>query len=166
MHPASDLKPEVGSQEYHQWRASAPSTRLPWVPTPGVPKTAACWKHREQGRWYYISEVEYEARGKEARAVADHIGLIMETTLGEQRIGDQRCEHCRGNDTECWAYTGLAMGMVKYASTTCARCREVAVKGGCSFSRRKQLSRTVSASPSRQRQLAPAPQLSLFSSGW
>jgi hypothetical protein len=89
----------------------------------------------------------------------------METTLGEQRIGDQRCEHCKANNTECWVYTGLAMGMVKYASPTYTRCREVAVKGGCSFSKHKQASQTVSASPLRPQQLAPIPQL-LLSLGW
>ena len=154
---AGDLKPEMGSQEYHRWRASAPTTRLPWVPESGVPKTAARWSHREQGRWHFTSEAEYAARGKTARAVSDHIGLIMETTLGEQRLDDHRCQHCRDNDTECWVYTGLAINMVKHATPVCTRCRFVAVKGGCSFSTRKQVS-TVKASSSRQRLLAPTPQ--------
>jgi hypothetical protein len=147
----------LGSQEYHRWRASAPTTRLPWVPEPGVPKTAARWKHREQGRWYFISEAEYEARGTAARAVSDHIGLIMETTLGEQRVGDQRCQHCKDNDEECWVYTDLAMRMVKYALPTCARCREVAVKGGCSFSKRKKAGTVQKPAPGNQL-LAPMPQ--------
>jgi hypothetical protein len=134
--------PEVGSQEYLRWRASAPTTRLPWVPVPGVTSTVARHKHRGQGRWYYISEVEYEARRKDARSVSDHIGLIMETVCGEQRFGDQRCEHCKANDTECWVYSDLARQTVKYASRTCARCRWVAVKGGCSLGTRKKVGRT------------------------
>ncbi|KAF2024853.1 hypothetical protein EK21DRAFT_117369 [Setomelanomma holmii] len=145
---------ELGSQAHHRWIQSAPTTRLPWAPEPGVPKTVPRHSHREQGRWYFTSEAAYEAADGPDRKVSDHIGLIMETTLGEQRLGDQRCEHCQEDDLQCWVYTREAMKMVSRASTTCARCRFTPRKGGCSFSTRKQSGR-VEKQPARQRPLAP-----------
>lgn len=142
------------------WRSSAPTTRLPWARPAGLKasqKAPARWQHQQanEGRWYYTSAEEYEAKATPARAVSDHIGLIMETTLGEQRLGDERCDGCREGDLECWVYSPLAQREVKSASTTCARCRFVPRKGGCSFSTRKK-SVAVETPPPGPRTLAPA----------
>jgi hypothetical protein len=143
------------------WRASAPTEKLSWARPAGLKasqKAAARWQHQQanEGRWYYTNEAEYEAKASPARAVCDHIGLIMETNLGEQRFGDERCDSCQEGDLECWTYSQLALKEVKSASTTCARCRFVPRKGGCSFSTRKK-STVVKASPLGPRQLWPAP---------
>lgn len=109
------------------------------------------------GRWYYISDAEYEALPVPKQRNADHIGRIMESTLGEQRLGDQRCQQCQEGDTECWAYHPDAFKQVRYASTTCARCRHA--PHGCSFSTRQQKRKGLDGGdglpPGLKRRLAP-----------
>lgn len=119
----------AGAQEAERARTQ----RIPWHWRNQA--TADHWVHHDTARWYGVTEAEYWLRRPENKKVADHVGRIMESELGEQRIGDQRCQACQDNDHECWVYSQAARGQVKHMTPTCARCRHVL--RFCSFSTRK-----------------------------
>ncbi|KAF2671798.1 hypothetical protein BT63DRAFT_422312 [Microthyrium microscopicum] len=57
----------------------------------------------------------------------------METELGEERIGDDRCNCCLDKDRRCWVYTERAKREIANPGERCVECR-LKVKGtACSF---------------------------------
>lgn len=112
----------------------ADPVRLPWTLTI---KSNRHYVQQVPGRWWSTSEADYHAIDSSARRyVIDHVGRIMETALGEQRHGNNRCTKCIENNEECWVYVPGAHNRVPYAATpTCARCRWG--PRGCSFTRRR-----------------------------
>lgn len=63
-----------------------------------------------------------------------HLARIMETDLGKQLFGEDRCSACRQREQECWVYVDDAATQINYACGSCARCR--AGRGRCSKSKR------------------------------
>lgn len=39
---------------------------------------------------------------------------IMETELGKQVLGDERCTGCIANDRECWIYSRVGAAQVSF----------------------------------------------------
>ncbi|KAF2502627.1 hypothetical protein BU16DRAFT_532968 [Lophium mytilinum] len=57
----------------------------------------------------------------------------METELGEQFLGDDKCTQCKRRGFECWAYSKEALGQVNRGGVACARCRHSPISR-CSLS--------------------------------
>lgn len=62
----------------------------------------------------------------------------METELGEQLHGKDRCAACQSHDEECWVYSKKGSQQVSRPGDACARCGLVARAGGCSLSKRRK----------------------------
>lgn len=62
----------------------------------------------------------------------------METELGQQLKGDERCSTCRARDQEYWVYSKKGAQQVSRPGDTCARCCVTAQSGGCSWSTQKR----------------------------
>jgi len=105
---------------------------------PSHGREAASWELRRPDLWYGGG---YDGRAswtQSKKATMGHVGTIMETDMGEQRLGEDRCERCRRNNHECWVYSEGAGTYIKHALPTCARCRFTPGPGGCSLSPRKK----------------------------
>lgn len=92
------------------------------------------YTHRVPGGWWWKSVNEMSAMKPQKRGRWSHIGLIMETTLGQQLIGDDRCRRCQQYNYECWRYNPQTSWLVKFSTPSCARCRVMAVAKGCNYS--------------------------------
>jgi hypothetical protein len=86
------------------------------------------YKSTVRGKWWSNIPARVDDRG--------HIGRIMETTLGEQLTGDNRCAHCVANDFECWRYSKEGLDQVFGPVSDCARCMSNPTGGGCSVATR------------------------------
>ncbi|KAI8930670.1 hypothetical protein NX059_012279 [Plenodomus lindquistii] len=115
------ITPPHKAERDHATTQQARTKRTPWVHTRG--KYSGHHVHEETDLWYGVTEDEYSRRPKARKAVADHIGRIMETDLGRQHFGDQRCSHCAEKDWECWSYTEYGQDAIRNGTATCTRCR-------------------------------------------
>lgn len=106
-------------------------------------QTSALYDPVIQGKWW-SPKPERPAKGNRVTEVS-HIGRIMETELGEQRLGKNRCDGCQENDHECWVYSKEGGNEMVNAGDDCARCR---CKRGvrCSFKKGPQIPGKRSAS--------------------
>ena len=121
----------------------ADQPRLPWNwQLQG--KTTDGYTAVRQGKWWSSLQTANGERN------LSHIGRIMETELGEQLHGEDRCLACEEGGWECWAYSRVGAQQVHKPGDTCARCRVRARPGGCSISKR--------AKP-KPRRVLPAPPL-------
>jgi hypothetical protein len=57
------------------------------------------------------------------RARFSHTGRIMETELGEKKLGEDICEKCTERNEECWMYTIEGAQQISRPGSVCARCR-------------------------------------------
>ena len=119
--PAGPINPQL-----------APTNRLPPPALNYHGKFAHPYYHRVPGRWWSKTQMQMQQMESRERNRWSHIGLIMETTLGEQVFGNECCNYCRERRFECWVYTEDAIGQVNSATGVCARCRVQSHKGGCS----------------------------------
>ena len=108
--------------------------RLPWNWQPRG-KTSEHYSPRLRGKWWFFEEEELARASSKKRADYGHMGRIMETELGEQLFGEDRCNACKSNRQECWRYSQLGAQQVSRPGDACARCRYVARAGGCSLSK-------------------------------
>lgn len=114
----------------------ADQPRLPWAwATQG--KTSDVYTPVERGKWWSMHQKELDSLTQSKRRDFGHIGRIMETELGEQFLGEERCSACQANGKECWVYSREGAQQVKRPGDTCARCRFAARSGGCSLSKRR-----------------------------
>lgn len=121
------------------WRQSqlADTVRRPWV---WVPRGGDSGVHLPQakGKWWSKEEEEIKGWGAERRRAVSHAGLMLETDLGEQLLGDRRCDRCQAESWECWVYSSEGAKQISKAGDSCARCRCDPRKGGCNLSKRKK----------------------------
>jgi hypothetical protein len=118
----------LGSEEYLEWKhgSLALEARRPWRWSWEVGKQPTeHWRHREVGRWWYISEAAYEKMPHNEQLIADDIGRIMESDLGQKLEGDNACSECQVEGYECWVYSPEVFkeGELRYSGFACARCR-------------------------------------------
>lgn len=90
-----------------------------------------------EGKWWSAGSPAMSSR-LQAQRDNSHIGRIMETELGQQLHGDERCTACIELSQECWVYSAEGLQQVSKAGSTCARCRAQARTGGCSLAKRKK----------------------------
>jgi len=116
-----------------EWAAynQANTDRLGWGWSP-IRSTAA-YVPAVAGKWW-TSGGSPEIRQRRGR-VADHVGRIMETELGERREGNGRCTACQANGEECWFYSTKGSQQIAKPGDACACCRWAARK--CSGSKRQ-----------------------------
>jgi hypothetical protein len=88
-----------------------------------------------KGKWWFRSEEELRSLSRQQRRRVMNAARIMETTLGEQRFGKDRCSKCEAQGYECWIYSDRGRAEVGKANVICARCR-ISNNGSCSFSAR------------------------------
>ena len=92
------------------------------------------YQHQFPGYWWFKDPAAISALSSRAQRQFSHIGYIMETTLGIQQPADRACDRCRRAGFECWVYNTITSSQVLYASERCARCRAMAMAGGCKHS--------------------------------
>lgn len=80
------------------------------------------------GKWWTRSSTDVHNMRDDRRARISHVGRIMETVLGEQLSGDNRCAQCIKCDDECWVYSSQIRQTRLGANLgpSCARCRKTA----------------------------------------
>ncbi|KAL3424704.1 hypothetical protein PVAG01_03985 [Phlyctema vagabunda] len=91
------------------------------------------------GKWWSRSEDKLGALTASKRRDLSHIGRIMETELGEQVLGRQRCAACQRLNQECWRYSDKGAQQISRPGDACARCRLASRPGGCSLSKRRPI---------------------------
>jgi hypothetical protein len=70
--------------------------------------------------------------------MVSNVGRIMETDLGVQFFGEERCTRCIEAGHQCWVYTDKGRGQIKNPGSACARCRANPHPTiGCSLARRR-----------------------------
>lgn len=114
--------------------------------------------NRITGKWWSVTQEQSDSVDDVARRNITMIGRIMETIYGVQLFGDDRCDECKKQGTECWAFTEHAMHRIPNAGGRCARCRDKYKSGGCSLTRRTSIANTpaVTANSSANRP-SPSP---------
>ncbi|EEH06946.1 conserved hypothetical protein [Histoplasma capsulatum G186AR] len=131
------------------WQASQDGVGI-WL----MSKSSSTYQPQESGKWWSVSHEEFQCFSPQKQRVWGHIGRIMETELGEQLLGEDRCAACQENGEECWAYSEKGRAQIAKPGDSCSRCRVAARKGGCSISKRKPKDPRTSP-PSRPHQLLP-----------
>lgn len=66
------------------------------------------------GKWWYAwaQETSY------GHAMISHVSRIMETEIGMQLFGNERCGRCQQEGLECWIYSPQYLHRVKHVGTT------------------------------------------------
>lgn len=120
--PPPPSRARVKSLEHGRRSSTSGSSRLIWdfdvrsVDDNYIPQL--------QGRWWSKSAAQWPAMGEARRAHISHVGRIMETDLGKQLLGNDRCARCIESNDQCWVYSrriektqiGAKFGQ------SCARC--------------------------------------------
>jgi hypothetical protein len=83
------------------------------------------------GHWWSVSEGAWAGMSEEEKRRMSHVGRIMETELGVQLTGGERCGPCQANEHECWVYSAKGLQQISKPGSTCARCRATIHAGGC-----------------------------------
>lgn len=125
------------SRENYDRSQVADQPRLPWEWNPRG-KTTELYTHTAVGKWWFHGKKDIERLNPNKRRDISHIGRIMETELGEQLFGDNRCTACQFNKQECWVYSTEGAQQISRPGDSCARCRLSARAGGCSLSKRRK----------------------------
>lgn len=138
----------------------ADQPRLPWNWS-NLGKNREAYTPTVVGKWWYRTSFELEQLTENRRNNFGHIFRIMETELGEQRLGDARCARCKTNNQECWVYSKEGAAQVSRPGDACTRCRVIAQMGGCSLSKRRKShrnrTRPAGRSEASVRRLLPLP---------
>jgi hypothetical protein len=103
------------------------------------------------GRWWSRTEQQLRSMPVRDRRRNMHRARIMETTLGEQKVGDEACSNCRAAGYDCWVYSARGQIEIKNPGDVCARCRAHGTRGRCSLSKR-----TPETKPRPPKRKAPA----------
>jgi hypothetical protein len=103
------------------------------------------------GRWWSRTPEQIRSMPVRDRRRNMHRARIMETTLGEQKVGDEACSNCKAAGYDCWVYSARGQIEIKNPGDICARCRAHGTRGRCSLSKRTP--ETKSRPPKRK---APA----------
>jgi len=120
-----------------KYNSLAEYQRSQFVERPHNPQ-AWSWSHQKsnepyqrqvKGKWW---SVDILTTAVTERSI-DHIGRIMETDLGKEVIGADRCESCIRAGLECFVYTTEGAAQIAKPGSACARCRVSAKGGGCSL---------------------------------
>lgn len=119
------------------WSQEADTVRLPWEWRPRG-RTTEPYAPQLRGKWWSFGEEELAAATPNKQRDYGHIGRIMETELGEQLHGKDRCTACQSHNEECWVYSEKGSQQVSRPGDACTRCRLVARTGGCSLSKRRK----------------------------
>ncbi|RDW80086.1 hypothetical protein BP6252_04724 [Coleophoma cylindrospora] len=102
----------------------ADQARLPWAwDTRG--KTSTPYAPVISGKWWSQSAADLVRMASDVRRNWSHIGRIMETELGEELTGDDRCQYCRSDGQALLGGTsqaGLPARNFLYALPGCAAC--------------------------------------------
>uniref|UniRef100_A0A093Y2X9 SH3 domain-containing protein C23A1.17 n=1 Tax=Talaromyces marneffei PM1 TaxID=1077442 RepID=A0A093Y2X9_TALMA len=122
----------------------ASTLRLPWDWRVSG-KTTEEYTPQIQGKWWSKTAEELRSAQPNKRRDYGHIGRIMETELGEQLHGKQKCTACQTNNEECWIYSTRGSRQVSRPGDACARCRRTARKGGCNLAKRRSNKRRRSS---------------------
>ncbi|RAQ52551.1 hypothetical protein AFGD_004862 [Aspergillus flavus] len=138
----------------------ADQPRLPWNWS-NLGKNREAYTPTVVGKWWYRTSFELEQLTENRRNNFGHIFRIMETELGEQRLGDARCARCKTNNQECWVYSKEGAAQVSRPGDACTRCRVISQMGGCSLSKRRKShrnrTRPAGRSEASVRRLLPLP---------
>ncbi|EED17871.1 hypothetical protein TSTA_116600 [Talaromyces stipitatus ATCC 10500] len=129
----------------------ADQPRLPWNWTAFGTKTKEVYEPTAVGKWWYM----WAQENRDSPRVASNIGRIMETELGVQRIGADRCTRCQIQGLECWVYSVKARFQVNNPGSACARCRADPACMGCSLSQRSKKRKGSPLPPPPPRLLLP-----------
>ncbi|KAE8154845.1 hypothetical protein BDV25DRAFT_147091 [Aspergillus avenaceus] len=148
----ADPSPESANQpvssEAEFWAAQrADQPRLPWRWDPTGEKNSQPYTPAIAGKWWSRSEDMLSAMSKNQRSDFSHVGRIMETDLGQQLHGDNRCSLCVEKGVECWVYSDIGAKQIKFPGSTCARCRLLKHRKGCSLSTRASKSKRLQGNP-------------------
>ncbi|CRG92850.1 hypothetical protein PISL3812_09921 [Talaromyces islandicus] len=122
----------------------ANQTRVPWLWSPTGSKTGEPYEPTAEGKWWYDWAHEFQGSPN----VRSNVGRIMETELGVQLFGEDRCTGCQQSNRECWIYSEKGRQQVKNPGSACTRCRVDPATPGCSLSNRR---------PARKRSPGPPP---------
>ncbi|KAL0255099.1 hypothetical protein SLS55_009628 [Diplodia seriata] len=138
--PAAGLaRTEHARTEYARTQI-ADQPRIPWhwsadkCSAPYTPVVRDKW-------WSDLLDIPLNRTNANRRRVVTNACRIMELELGEQKLGDARCDSCRARGFECWVYSREGAAQVSKPGDACARCRVRTQKGGCSLSKRKKNAR-------------------------
>lgn len=112
----------------------ADQTRIPWFWTRR--KSRDLYTPVVAGKWWSRTPAQLQPMNEKEIRNIGHIARIMETELGEQKLGTERCQYCQANDEECWLYTSRGLTQITNPGQACARCRITPRTGGCSLSTR------------------------------
>lgn len=129
----------------------ADQPRIPWTWSASGSKNRALYEPTAVGKWWWA----WAQDNRDDKRIITNIARIMETELGEQRFGKEKCTRCQKEGLECWTYTDRAEYQVVYAGTACARCRAEPRAMGCSLAIRKGKRRTSPPPPPPPRLLLP-----------
>lgn len=120
----------------HDGNATSPHTahnqpRIPW--TWSSEKTSAVYVPVYKDKWWSNimmalpiapMALPNALKNKASHETSlSHIGRIMETELGEELTGNDRCNNCQKHDWECWVYTERGAKQILGPGVRCARCR-------------------------------------------
>lgn len=130
----------------------ADQPRLPWNWSHGSTKSREHYEPTAVGKWWWV----WAQENRESLPLISNLGRIMETELGEQRFGANRCTRCQIEDLECWTYSQRAVHQVSNPGSACTRCRTDPKTTGCSLSKRTRKKRwTRPPTPPEPRLLLP-----------
>lgn len=133
----SDLeKRQIADQPRLTWNWSIGKSREPYEPqvlhkwwSPGImwvdPSLATNTAHSLVCRGHKGNVDKWAPRYR-------HIARIMETELGEQVHGDNRCTRCVRRGYECWRYSATGGDQIDHPGFKCARCRAAGRNTECS----------------------------------
>lgn len=96
----------------------ADQNRVPWLWS-SMGKTDEPYQPQAVGKWWYDWARAYNG----SQAMVSNVGRIMETDLGVQFFGEERCTRCIEAGHQCWVYTDKGRGQIKNPGSACARCR-------------------------------------------
>lgn len=130
--------------------------RLPWNWSHAGTKTKEHYEPTTVGKWWWV----WAQENRESLPVISNLGRIMETELGEQRFGENRCKRCQIEDLECWVYSQRAIYQVCNLGSACTRCRTEPRNMGCSLSKQTPKKRKM------RPPTPPAPRLLLPKTGY
>ncbi|KAL1641534.1 hypothetical protein SLS58_006040 [Diplodia intermedia] len=135
---------------------TASQPRLPWRWS--ATKTSALYTSAVRDKWWSdLLAAEANAANANRRRAVSHVARIMETELGERRVGDAACLACRRHGRECWAYSYRGAQQISNSGRACARCRINIEGGGCSLTQRKKSGRKRKRWEEEERCAPPRP---------
>jgi hypothetical protein len=131
----------------------ADQPRRPWTWTTSGRKTDNPYIMHEIDKWWFA----WARENPDKPLVASNIGRIMETELGTQLLGEEKCARCQEEGIECWIYTAKSRNQIKNPGSACARCRADPRNCGCSLAKRRPNRRKtpLPSPPTRPRYILP-----------